>query len=68
MNLGQFITHILDNKPPPEQRMGQWQFNELHRVNPDLANKVRTSVADPFYDDGRLKVFWNFLYHNWTDQ
>jgi hypothetical protein len=38
-------------------RAGQLAFNELHRTDPDIANKIRGTMDDPFYDDTRLARF-----------
>lgn len=38
-------------------RLGQHAFNTLYKHNPDLANKIRGTVSDPFYNDSRLSNF-----------
>lgn len=35
----------------PHLRLGQVYFNLLHDLRPDLANKLRGSLHDPFYKD-----------------
>lgn len=51
------------------ERYGQALFNHLEEVRPDLANKVRTTVYDPFYahtvKDKRVVQFDNFLEKSW---
>ncbi len=46
---------------PKEWRYGQYYFNALHNVHPDLANKIRTTPADPFYNDDILPAFWQAI-------
>jgi hypothetical protein len=41
----------------PEWRYGQALFNALHRMDPVLANKIRSGPSDPFHDDGRIEAF-----------
>lgn len=33
------------------QRFGQLFFNVLHDVRPDIADKIRATDLDPFFDD-----------------
>lgn len=39
-------------------RVGQTYFNSLYEINPCLADKVRTTENDPFYNDKRLEGFF----------
>lgn len=41
----------------PTQRRGQAHFNILHAINPVVANRIRTTLADPFSDDSRMDAF-----------
>lgn len=41
----------------PDWRHGQTLFNALHSVDPDLANAIRGTDADPFYRDERIAAF-----------
>lgn len=47
------------------QRKGQAYFNALHAVRPDLANYIRGTRADPFYQNfdnyGQPEVFFQFI-------
>jgi hypothetical protein len=38
-------------------RSGQVVFNEMYKLNPDIANKYRSSIIDPFYDDSNIQLF-----------
>lgn len=40
-------------------RKGQMYFNELYNMNPQLADSIRSSSCDPFYDDSRIEKFLN---------
>jgi hypothetical protein len=39
------------------QRKGQTFFNVLHEMEPELADRITGTDADPFYDDGKLPDF-----------
>jgi len=41
-----------------EMRKGQKAFNELHAENPKIANMIRGTVNDPFYNDKKLDAFY----------
>lgn len=51
--------------PGLDERKGQAFFNELLVVRPDLADKVRGTPLDPFYQDSRLEEFLLFVARNW---
>jgi hypothetical protein len=40
-------------------RAGQKAFNDLYANDPALADAIRGTEADPFYDDSRLTIFWD---------
>jgi hypothetical protein len=42
-------------------RKGQQYFNSLYEINPVLADKVRTTEADPFYNDNKLEAFFKAI-------
>lgn len=39
-------------------RKGQKAFNDLYQVDPDIANLIRGTINDPFYNDKRLPDFY----------
>jgi hypothetical protein len=45
----------------PSWRLGQTHFNVLYDHAPHVADKVRSTIADPFYDDTRLKAFFDAI-------
>jgi hypothetical protein len=49
----------------PDWRKGQTYFNVLREARPDLAEKVRGSVLDPFQRDERIEAFLAYVYLNW---
>jgi hypothetical protein len=70
MTLKEFVnTHQRhDYKRSPlsqTQRYGQWLFNELYDVKPELANSIRGTMVDPFYHDNRTPEFWCALILKW---
>lgn len=52
-------------KSTDDQRMGQFLFNTLHAVNPELANEIRSGELDPFYDDEKVGAFLVYVLDNW---
>lgn len=38
-------------------RVGQTMFNLLQEMNPELADAIRGTPFDPFYDDGKIALF-----------
>lgn len=52
----------------PEWRWGQTLFNVLHTVRPDLSERVRGTLFDPFYSMGngpKVGKFFTFVAENW---
>jgi len=48
-------------------RLGQTYFNVLTEFNPRLAEQVRGSALDPFYQDIRIVEFLAFVGENWRE-
>ena len=46
-------------------RRGQRAFNVLRDMRPDLAERVRSTGVDPFYEDSRLPAFLAWVEANW---
>jgi hypothetical protein len=45
----------------PDHRSGQAAFNTLHRVAPELADKIRGTTLDPFHKTDLLDEFFDWL-------
>lgn len=39
-------------------REGQKAFNLLYKYYPEIAEKIRSTDSDPFYDDSKLPLFY----------
>jgi hypothetical protein len=52
----------------PEWRTGQAYFNELVRHHPKLAETVRGTDIDPFYNDAIIPEFLDNIAKQWNDQ
>lgn len=66
MTYEEFVTELGEDKSrPKDQRKGQWAFNLLDAVRPDIAAEARTSCVDPFYDDSRIPTFLWFVGKLW---
>ena len=46
-------------------RFGQVLFNELLSTRPDIAEKIRATEMDPFYNNGKMDMFLNFVADRW---
>lgn len=46
---------------PPSIRMGQELFNQLWLKYPELADLVRSTSADPFYDNENIERFFQAI-------
>ena len=45
----------------PSLRKGQIMFNVLYEVKPELADKIRSSNIDPFYNDNNIPEFMKYI-------
>ena len=43
----------------PFWRKGQAYFNYLYQLHPDVANEIRETEYDPFYNDSQIEKFLN---------
>lgn len=43
--------------PHGDLRLGQYLFNSLYELNTMIANKIRGSIVDPFYNDDLIPAF-----------
>lgn len=60
------FKHRVERSPRNGQRKGQFAFNELFKVRPDLSEQVRATDMDPFYQDDILPLFWQWVEQNWS--
>lgn len=63
--ISDLTKRLFDVEAKGDQRAGQWLFNCLFAVRPDLANEVRTTENDPYYDDKKIPNCWTFIINNW---
>ena len=58
-----FLQHELEQTLiiRTEFRRGQAFFNLLHFYEPDIADEIRGTKLDPFYDDSRLEKLYNYI-------
>lgn len=49
------------------QRKGQAAFNAVHELWPDVANALRGSSYDPFYNDSKKDVFLDIVLERLTN-
>jgi hypothetical protein len=71
MTFDEFVAEWAKNVGPMQniwdQRPGQYAFNLLHDVRPDIANNYVRSFygIDPFYRDECLPRFWEEVAARW---
>jgi hypothetical protein len=51
-----FMKYIKANS---ELRLGQQAFNYIHDIEPDIANKIRGTDKDCFYQSGKIGEFFD---------
>lgn len=66
MTYEEYLKFLAEGYRPTPWRIGQYYFNTLLHVRPDLAEEIRTSVLDPFYDDTRIPAFLAALQDWWN--
>lgn len=47
------------------QRIGQAHFNSLCEHRPDIAEMIRCTINDPFYNDNKLDAFFRKVEELW---
>jgi hypothetical protein len=61
-----YINRVLQmQEAHPEWRVGQTFFNVLYIMRPKMADQVRGSEIDPFYQDDRVLIFLAFVDEHW---
>lgn len=54
----EYMQRFYTTSYPKELRHGQAAFNYVYATEPDIANQLRASAVDPFYQDRLTEVFW----------
>lgn len=67
MLLTDFYDHCRKQTSVMNQRKGQFLMNTLSVHRPDLHDKMMKDShhCDPYYDDSRIPLFWEFVFENW---
>ena len=63
MSLDEFLDQA--KCVPTQFRKGQYFYNLLAKVRPELAHMLMEVGVDPFYDDKRIPAAIQFLQANW---
>lgn len=50
------------------QRKGQFYFNSLYQVHSRIADQLRGTPFDPFYNDARIMQFLNIVEALWYEE
>jgi len=56
---------VIANRENPRWRAGQTLFNVLWEHRPDVANQIRGTHNDPFYDDKKIAGCWERIITLW---
>lgn len=67
----EYVQWVLERHPPQTRdeidlRLGQKLFNALCEYHEDVANKIRGSILDPFYNDDVITAFLEKVDELWT--
>jgi len=68
-----YVQVVLSNQKPHTRdamdlRLGQKLFNVLYSFyRPDIANKIRGSIVDPFNNDNMIPAFLDKVDELWMD-
>lgn len=66
MTFTEFMLYAIEyDQQHHKERAGQSAFNALHNADAELANEIRGTDLDPFYDDDVLPEFWFHLERRW---
>lgn len=61
----QYLSLVIERPCPPDWRAGQYAFNTLRDLRPDLAERVRGTALDPFHRDDVLPAFLRYVARHW---
>lgn len=65
MTYGEYLDAVIARDKNTSERTGQAAFNSLYEVRPELADEVRGTSLDPFYDNGKLSGFLAWVESEW---
>jgi hypothetical protein len=61
-------TVVTTLKQERSLRAGQTMFNVLCQMKPEIANKIRATENDPFYENNRIPAFLAVVDELWEDE
>jgi hypothetical protein len=67
MEYWQFVASTQESHRPEvtDQRYGQWYFNCLVQIRPDISEKIRSTKLDPFFREKVSQETEEFVEANW---
>lgn len=65
MNYTEFVQKYARQLKESPLRDGQQLFTTLLLERPDLAEQIRGTEHDPFYDDNKITACWAYLAVRW---
>jgi hypothetical protein len=63
--ISDLTNRLFDIEAKGDQRAGQWLYNCLRALRPDIAEEICTTDADPFYDDKKIPACWERIITLW---
>ena len=64
----ELIEEFYKTKFPGDWRHGQSAFNYVYEYLPTIANQIRNTENDPFYESSRLNGFWKEVKRLYDEQ
>ena len=68
LDFNQLHQNFYTHQHPKEFRLGQAAFNYVYHYLPEIANQIRGTNKDPFYNDKALAEFWNEVKRLYNEQ
>jgi len=65
--INSFMLRLTERLGTHEERIGQGAFNVLNELDPDLADSIRGTDLDPFYNDDRVAKFYAHVFGRESD-
>lgn len=60
-----FVDHVYHGLKPADERIGQWAFELLARLRPQIAKEVHGGIFDPYHKNFISPEFLDFVKKRW---
>lgn len=62
-----FMLQLTKRIGSTDERIGQSVFNTLYDLDPEMADSIRGTDLDPFYNDDRVAKFYDHVFGRNSD-